>query len=194
MTDGFTLFDTTLGRCGIAWSRRGVIGVQLPEGSEIATRARLRRRFPAAREAPPPPEVRRAIDGVVALLRGEPSALDDVALDMAGVPPFDRRVYEVARTIPPGGTLSYGEVAKRLGAPGAARDVGQALGRNPFAIIVPCHRVLAAGGKIGGFSARGGVSTKRRLLAAEGAPGRASAVADLFGPGERDQGGDGAPR
>jgi methylated-DNA-[protein]-cysteine S-methyltransferase len=194
MTDGFTLFDTTLGRCGIAWSGRGVIGVQLPEGSEIATRARLRRRFPAAREAPPPPEVQRAIDGIVALLHGEPSALDDVALDMAGVPPFDRRVYEVARTIPAGGTLSYGEVAKRLGAPGAARDVGQALGRNPFAIIVPCHRVLAAGGKIGGFSARGGVSTKRRLLAAEGAPGRASAVADLFGPREDDQGGGRAPR
>jgi methylated-DNA-[protein]-cysteine S-methyltransferase len=111
--------------------------------------------------------VRRAIDGIVTLLRGEPSALDDVALDMEGVPEFNRRVYEVARTIPWGATLSYGEIAKRLGDPGAARDVGQALGRNPFAIVVPCHRVLAAGGKWGGFSARGGVATKRRLLSIE---------------------------
>ena len=85
------------------------------------------------------------------------------------MPPFHRRVYEVARTIPPGATLSYGEIATRLGAPGSARAVGQALGRNPFAIVVPCHRVLAAGGKLGGFSANGGVTTKLRLLSIEGA-------------------------
>ena len=97
--------------------------------------------------------MQRAIDGVVALLRGEPCELERVTLDMDGVPPFHRRVYEVARTIPPGTTLSYGEVAARMGEPGAARDVGQALGQNPFAIIVPCHRVLAANGKVGGFSA-----------------------------------------
>jgi methylated-DNA-[protein]-cysteine S-methyltransferase len=168
---GFTLFDTAIGCCGIAWTARGVAGVQLPEGSPAATRARLLRRFPGAREMSPPPAVGEAIEGVVALLGGEASALEAVALDMDGVPPFERRVYEVARTIPPGTTLSYGEVAARLGAPGAAREVGQALGRNPFAIIVPCHRVLAAGGKIGGFSARGGVATKRRLLTVERAGG-----------------------
>ena len=166
---GFALFDTAIGCCGIAWGPRGLVGVQLPEGSAPASRARLLRRFPDAREAPPPPEVQRAIDGITALLRGEPSALDGVALDMEGVPEFNRRVYEVARTIPWGATLSYGEIAKRLGDPGVARDVGQALGQNPFAIVIPCHRVLAAGGKWGGFSARGGVSTKRRLLSIEAA-------------------------
>jgi methylated-DNA-[protein]-cysteine S-methyltransferase len=169
---GFTLFDTAIGPCGIAWTVRGVAGVQLPEDREERTRARLQRRFPAARESPPPPAVRRAIDGIVALLRGDPSQLDAVALDLEGVPAFHRRVYEVARTIPPGTTLSYGEVAARMGAPGAARDVGQALGQNPFAIIVPCHRVLAATGKVGGFSARGGVRTKLRLISSERARGQ----------------------
>jgi methylated-DNA-[protein]-cysteine S-methyltransferase len=167
---GCTLFDTAIGRCGIAWSGRGVVGVQLPEANGRATRARLLQSFPAAREAPPPPKVQRALDGIVALLRGEASDLAAVALDMDGVPPFHRRVYAVTRKIPPGATLSYGEIAARLDAPGAARAVGQALGRNPFAIIVPCHRVLAAGGKVGGFSASGGITTKRRLLAIEDAP------------------------
>lgn len=168
---GFALFDTAIGRCGIAWSERGIAGVQLPGASDRETRARLIRRFPDAREDPPPPSVRTAIAGVVALLRGEPSELDAVTLDMDGVPSFDRRVYEAARAIPPGATLSYGEVAVRIGAPGGSRDVGQALGRNPFAIIVPCHRVLAANGKVGGFSAPGGVKTKLRLISSERARG-----------------------
>ena len=175
----FALFDTAIGPCGIAWNGRGVAGVQLPEGSQDETRARLRRRFPDAREGPPPAPVQRAIDGVVALLRGEPSELDAVTLDMEGVPPFNRRVYEAARRIPPGTTLSYGEVAARMGEPGAARDVGQALGQNPFAIIVPCHRVLAANGKVGGFSARGGVRTKLRLISSERAGGHGALP--LFG-------------
>jgi O-6-methylguanine DNA methyltransferase len=166
---GFALFDTAIGRCGIAWSGRGLAGVQLPEASERQTRARLLRRFPHAREASPPPDVQRALDGIVALLRGEAGDLSEVALDMEGIPSFHRRVYEVARAIPSGETLSYGDVAARLGTPGAARAVGQALGRNPFAIVVPCHRVLAAGGKAGGFSAGGGVTTKLRLLSIEGA-------------------------
>jgi len=171
MTDrGFALFDTAIGRCGIAWGERGVVGVQLPEASEPATRARLRRRFPGAREAPPPPAAAQALEGITALLRGQGGDLAAVVLDMDRVPAFHRRVYDVARTIPPGATLSYGDIASRLGAPGSARAVGQALGRNPFAIIVPCHRVLAAGGKSGGFSANGGVTTKLRLLAIEGAP------------------------
>jgi O-6-methylguanine DNA methyltransferase len=165
---GFTLFDTVIGRCGIAWGGRGVVGVQLPEARDLQTRTRVLQRFPDAREAPPPPDVQRALDGITALLRGEASDLSVVALDMDRVPPFHRRVYEVARTIPPGATLSYGEIAARLGSPGSARAVGQALGRNPFAIVVPCHRVLAASGKVGGFSANGGITTKLRLLSIEG--------------------------
>ena len=169
---GFALFATEIGHCGIAWSPGGVAGVQLPAGSEAATRARMKRRFPGARETVPPPAMQGAIDGVVALLRGGPSELETVAIDMTEIAPFERRVYEVARTIPPGTTLSYGELAARLGSPGAAREVGQALGRNPFAIVVPCHRVVAAGGRLGGFSARGGAATKRRLLSVERAQGR----------------------
>src|SRR5215472_1152243 len=150
MASGFALFDTTIGRCGVAWGQRGVAGVQLPEAGERETRARMLHRFPAAGEAAPPPEVQRVIDRIVALLRGETSDLSAVPLDMNGVPEFHRRVYEAARSIPPGETLSYGDIARRVGAPGAARAVGQALGRNPFPIVVPCHRVIAAGRKIGG--------------------------------------------
>ncbi|MGA7487362.1 MAG: methylated-DNA--[protein]-cysteine S-methyltransferase [Xanthobacteraceae bacterium] len=164
---GIALFDTAIGRCGIAWNGRRVIGVQLPEAHERQTRARLARRCPQARDGSPPQEVQCAIDGIVALLRGEARDLSAIALDMECVPEFDRRVYEVARTIPPGTTSSYGEVAARLGARDLAREVGQALGRNPFPIVVPCHRVLAAGGKVGGFSANGGVTTKLRLLTIE---------------------------
>ena len=165
----FALFDTAIGRCGIAWAERGIVGVQLPEAQPAATRTRLRRRFPAAVEAPPSPLVRRAIARVTALLDGEAVDLTDLELDMEQLPPFQRRVYEAARAIPVGATLTYGEIAARIGEPGAARAVGQALGANPFALIVPCHRVLAAGGKPGGFSAPGGVTTKLRLLATEGA-------------------------
>lgn len=168
-TQKFALFDTAIGRCGIAWGERGIIGVQLPEAQPAATRARLRQRFPGAIEAPPSPAARRAIARITLLLDGEPVDLSDLLLDMASLPEFQRRVYEAARTIPVGETLTYGEIAARIGEPGAARAVGQALGANPFAIIVPCHRVLAAGGKPGGFTAPGGVTTKLRLLATEGA-------------------------
>ena len=164
---GFTLFDTAIGRCGVAWSDRGLVGVQLPEASAAETRERMLQRFPAAAETAPPPKVQIAIDGIIALLRGQQNDLSAIALDMEGVAPFHQRVYETARSIPPGKTLAYGEVAARLGAAGAARAVGQALGHNPFPIIVPCHRVLSAGGKIGGFSAHGGTATKRRRLALE---------------------------
>ena len=164
---GFTLFDTAIGRCGIAWSDRGLVGVQLPEGGDAETRERMLNRFPAAAETVPPPKMQHAIDAIVALLKGEPNDLSAITLDMEGVASFHRRVYEVARTIPPGKTLAYGDIAARLGTARAARAVGQALGRNPFPIVVPCHRVLAAGGKIGGFSAHGGTATKRRMLAIE---------------------------
>jgi methylated-DNA-[protein]-cysteine S-methyltransferase len=170
MTDsGFTLFDTAIGRCGIAWNGRGIVAAQLPGTDEAKTRARLLRRCPQAPEEAPPPAVRQVIDRIVALLAGQAADLSDVTLDMEGVPPFNRGVYEVARTIPPGQTLTYGEIAARLGAPEEARAVGQALGENPFPPVVPCHRVVAAGGKTGGFSAPGGVDTKLRLLAIEGA-------------------------
>lgn len=166
--NGFALFDTAIGRCGIAWSARGITGVQLPEADDCATRCRLAKRFPEARETAPPTEVERAIDGIAALLRGEADPLSAIQLDMGGVPPFHRRVYAVTRTIQPGSALTYGEVAARLGSPDSARAVGQALGRNPFPLIVPCHRVVAAGGKPGGFSAYGGRATKEKLLAIEG--------------------------
>jgi len=168
MTVFFTLFDTAIGRCAIGWGPRGVADVQLPESNELTTRARVLQRFPIAREAAPPPAVARARDRIIALLRGEPGDLSAILLDMDSVPPFHRRVYEAARCIPWGATMTYGALAARIGAAGSARAVGQALARNPFAIIVPCHRVVAAGGRIGGFSANGGTTTKLRLLAIEG--------------------------
>jgi methylated-DNA-[protein]-cysteine S-methyltransferase len=176
--DSFALFDTSIGRCGIAWGARGISGVQLPEASEAKTRARLMRRYAQARQALPPPHVQRAIAAITALLNGERSDLSAIALDMDGVGDFDCRVYEAARTIPAGATLSYGELAARLGERGLAREVGQALGRNPFPLIVPCHRVLAVGAKAGGFSANGGVATKLALLTIERA--RTSDAPTLF--------------
>jgi O-6-methylguanine DNA methyltransferase len=167
---GFALFETAIGICGIAWGNHGVVGIQLPETGHAQTHRRLLQRFPDARELPPPAAIQRTMDGIVALLRGDASDLTSVELDMEQVPPFNRRVYEVARTIPPGSRLTYGEIAARLGERHLAREVGQALGQNPFAIVVPCHRVVAAGGKTGGFSASGGIRTKLRMLAIEGAP------------------------
>ena len=161
------LFDTAIGRCAIAWNATGIAGVQLPEAHELETRGRLARRFADATLTPPGPHAARAIAGIVALLRGEPIDLSPIVLDQAGVPEFHQRVYAVARTISPGQTLTYGDIAKRLGVAGSARAIGQAMGRNPFPIIVPCHRVLAAGGKLGGFSAHGGGATKQRMLAIE---------------------------
>jgi methylated-DNA-[protein]-cysteine S-methyltransferase len=164
---GFALFETAIGGCAIAWSGAGIVALQLPERSDERTRARVLRRWPQAQEEPPPPAAQHTIDGIVALLSGEATDLSAVVLDMERVPAFDRQVYEVARTIAPGETLTYGDIAARLGDPGGAREVGQALGRNPFAVIVPCHRVIAAGGKTGGFSANGGVTTKLRMLEIE---------------------------
>ena len=133
------LFETAIGPCGIAWTQAALAAVQLPE----------------------------AIARVQALLAGARDDLCDLPLEMDGVPPFHQRVYEITRAIPPGEVLTYGEVARRIGEPGAARAVGQALGKNPFAPVVPCHRVLAAGGKSGGFSAEGGADTKLRMLEIE---------------------------
>ena len=167
----YVLFDTAIGTCGVVWGERGMTGVHLPDAHAAHTRTSIERRFPGASAAEPPLSVRHAIDGIVALLRGEKRDLREIELDFDGVPEFNRRVYELARTIPPGATMTYGEIAHRLMSPGTARAVGQALGQNPFPIVVPCHRVLAADGGMGGFSAPGGVSTKRRMLAIEGVEG-----------------------
>jgi methylated-DNA-[protein]-cysteine S-methyltransferase len=166
MTTSFMVFETALGAGGIAWGDGGITGVQLPEPDAERVRARLRRRFPGAREEDQPPNaIEQVIGRIKALLDGEKVDLSGVELDLERVPEFARRVYAVARTIPAGETMTYGEIAKRLQEePQAAKDVGQALARNPYPIIVPCHRVVAAGGKLGGFSAAGGVATKQRLL------------------------------
>jgi len=177
---GFALFDTAIGTCGIAWSARGVVGVQLPEADASATRARLCRRHPSAREVSPPPEVQRAIDGIVALLDGQRRDLADIVIDDSAIPDFNKRVYAVVRTIPAGATMTYGEIAARLGDRTLSREVGRAMGENPTPIVMPCHRVLAAGGRPGGFSAAGGVVTKMRLLTIEGAqPGGPTLFGDL---------------
>ena len=169
MEQGFALFETAIGTCGIVWGARGIVGVQLPEANAAATRARVCRRHPDAREAVPATDVRRAIDGIVALLGGQKRDLTDVVIDDSGQPDFNKRVYAIVRKVPPGATITYGEIAERLGDKALSREVGQAMGENPTPIIMPCHRVLAAGGKTGGFSASGGVVTKLRLLTIEGA-------------------------
>ncbi|MEJ1167188.1 methylated-DNA--[protein]-cysteine S-methyltransferase [Variovorax sp. CCNWLW186] len=176
---GFALFDTAIGTCALAWGARGLIGVQLPEeNGEAATRARMRRRFPDLTEAVPPESAQKAIAAIQALLQGAPDDLSGIELDMSRVSEFHQRIYAIARRIPPGQTRTYGEIAAELGDKGLSRAVGQAMGHNPFAPVVPCHRVLAAGNKPGGFSAGGGALTKLRMLDIEGA--RPNGMASLF--------------
>jgi methylated-DNA-[protein]-cysteine S-methyltransferase len=169
----FTLFDTAIGACGVAWNARGLIGVQLPEADAAATRRRMAKRFPQAQEAAAPCSIQAAIKGIIALLNGEKRDLRDVAIDDSDTPEFNARVYKIVRQIAPGETLTYGEVAERLGDKTLARAVGQAMGQNPCPVVMPCHRVMAAsdrnGAKTGGFSAPGGVVTKLKLLTIEGA-------------------------
>ena len=166
-TLSYCLFTTAIGACGIAWSAQGITSVSLPEEHEGKLRARFNARFPETQETPPPPAVAQTIARMQALLRGERDDLRDIGLDDGDLPTFNKRVYDVARRINPGSTRTYGDIARELGDPLLAREVGRALGRNPFPIIVPCHRVLAADGKAGGFSATGGVATKLRMLAIE---------------------------
>jgi len=164
----FCLFDTAIGRCAAAWGESGLLWVGLPEASDGATRARVLLRHPDASEGRPRGDARAAIDAMKGHLAGRLDALAGVRLDDARLPDFHRRVYEALRLVRPGETIGYGELAARVGSPGAARAVGQAVGKNPFPIVVPCHRVLASGGRAGGFSAHGGLDTKRRMLAIEG--------------------------
>ncbi len=167
---GYTLFRTSIGMCGIAWSDRGVTRVKLPERSERATERALAGSAGARRSDDPPAEAREAIRRIVHHLAGNPQDLTAIRLDLDGAPGFHRRVYEELRRVPSGETVSYGELAERVGSPGAARAVGRAMRENPCAVVVPCHRVLAANGKPGGFSAFGGFSTKAKLLGIEGVP------------------------
>jgi methylated-DNA-[protein]-cysteine S-methyltransferase len=171
---GYTIFDTGIGRCAVAWGAAGIVGVQLPEMREIDTRRRLYKLYPDARELRPPPDVRLAIDGITALLRGGEADLGDVTLDVTGISVFNQRVYAYARAIPRGETRTYAEVAAHLRASGAINSVAQAIERNPFMIIVPCHRVLEAGNYASKISAHGGAISKRRLLSIEGAQPTAS--------------------
>ena len=170
----YCLFDTALGPCGIAWSEAGnsppaVAFLQLPEATPQITESRIARQSGARRSAGPPPEIAEVIAKVRRHLEGAVQDFRHITLDLDGADSFARQVYEAARKIPAGETRTYGELARTLGQPGAARAVGQALGRNPVPLIIPCHRVQAAGGRPGGFSAYGGRATKARLLAIEGA-------------------------
>ncbi len=167
-TSGFALFDTPIGACGIAWTAQGICGVQLPESDRERGLARLARRFPTLAPADAG-EARFAIVRILAHLGGEAVDYCEVKLDFEGVQAFERSVYEAARAIPFGETRTYGGLAAELGEPQAAQAVGQALGRNPWPIIVPCHRITAADGRTGGFSAPGGAATKLKLLEIEGA-------------------------
>jgi len=168
-SQSFAIFDTPIGACGVMWGERGIVGVQLPMGNEEKTRNRIHQRYGDIREEKPTAEVQHAIDEMIELLAGKPNDLRDITLDLDDVPAFNRGVYDIARAIPPGQTMTYGEIAKKLGGVELSREVGQALGHNPCPIVVPCHRVLAAGNKPGGFSANGGVHTKLKMLAIEGA-------------------------
>jgi methylated-DNA-[protein]-cysteine S-methyltransferase len=166
----FSAAPTPLGAVGIVWGDAGIVETWLHAGTVERARAQIRRAFPVAVEAAPPVSVATALRDIASLLDGQAPDLGSAELDMRSIPDFDRRVYEVARTIQPGCTMTYGELAEALGEePIRARDVGTALARNPFAPIVPCHRVVAAGGRLGGYSAPGGAATKRRLLEIEGA-------------------------
>ncbi|MEM7342200.1 MAG: MGMT family protein [Actinomycetota bacterium] len=179
---GVTLFDTAIGRVGIAWRPSVITAIQLPEPDDAATLRRLRATLstaptgvdggngPAVGAEARPDFVNDAIALITDLLAGRQADLDTIALDLARVPDFDRAVYDIARAIPPGESMTYGEVAQQIGDKGAARAVGRSLGANPFAIVVPCHRVLGAKGALTGFSANGGVDTKRKMLLIEGCP------------------------
>jgi methylated-DNA-[protein]-cysteine S-methyltransferase len=176
----YCLFPTGIGAVGIVWTPRGIAGVQIPARDEAATRRTLLRRFPGTVEGEPGGVIREAVADIRSLLAGERTDLSRLPLDLGSVSAFERRVYDAALMIPAGETRTYGEIAALMGeTTAAARAVGVALGRNPIPIIVPCHRVLAADGRSGGFSAPGGVLTKLKLLALEdAAPG---GQPDLFG-------------
>jgi methylated-DNA-[protein]-cysteine S-methyltransferase len=170
----YAIFDTAIGRCAIAWSHQGIVGVQLPEAREIDTRRRLFHLYPEARETRPPPNTEAAIEAIVTLLRGGIADFADITLDMSGIHAFHQRVYQTAQRIPRGQTLTYAELAGRMGTPSSVRPVTHAIARNPFVVIVPCHRVLEEGRYADKMSAHAGLISKRRLLSIEGTTSPAS--------------------
>ncbi|MDH3680280.1 MAG: methylated-DNA--[protein]-cysteine S-methyltransferase [Acidimicrobiia bacterium] len=168
--DGAALFYTAIGGCGVAWRGDAVAAVQIPERSRSETLRRLTGGFPALVDHPVPRAIGEAIDAMVALLDGDDVDLRPIEVDVGSPAPFDEAVWGVTRSIPRGSSLTYGQVAERIGQPGAAQAVGRSLGANPCPIVIPCHRVLGADGQLVGFSAHGGVETKRRMLLIEGCP------------------------
>ena len=174
----FTTFGTAIGDCAIAWNRVGLVAAWLPETSAARLRGRVAKRLPGASEAVPENAIAAWVGAITALLRGERTDLRDIPIDDSLLDAFDRRVYAAARTIAPGRVVTYADLAARVGGDATARAVGQSLGRNPFPIVVPCHRIVAASGELGGFSAPGGTTTKRRLLTIEDA--RLDGDEDLF--------------
>jgi methylated-DNA-[protein]-cysteine S-methyltransferase len=165
----YRIFETAAGVCGIAWNPAGIVRFQLPGRSAEAAERLLRRRLPFAEPGPPAAEVAEAVAAARRYFDGAAIDFSGFRLDLAGEDPFFRRVYDAVRQVAWGRTTTYGAVARELGAgPEAARDVGRAMASNPVPLIIPCHRVLAAGGRVGGFSAPGGAATKLRMLALEG--------------------------
>jgi methylated-DNA-[protein]-cysteine S-methyltransferase len=164
------LFDTAFGVCGVAWTARGLKALQLPERDGVTTERRLAAKAGSTAATAPPPWVETLIADIRRFLAGERVEFSAVRVDLDQVEPFRRNIYAALRDVGFGRTTTYGELARRAGASEwqAAREVGDAMARNPAPLVIPCHRVLAADGKIGGFSAQGGSATKRRLLALEG--------------------------
>ncbi len=183
--ENYALFDTAIGTCAIAWNARGLTCMQLPERTPEAGEKRLLKRSPDATRAVPPARVAQVIMQIKRYAAGEAVAFDDVALDIEGVPAFHRAVYDAARAVKWGETTTYGALGAKAGSQDDAREVGVALSRNPVTLIIPCHRVLAAGNKMGGFSAHGGTVTKERLLALEGVTVGEPVLPGLFEPARK---------
>ena len=167
--DSYAIFETRSGFCGIAWSDNGITRFQLPTGNAAATERLLLRRMSNAEAAKPTPEIAGVIEAVRRYFEGSAADFSDLNLDLEGQDDFFKRIYALARRLSWGQTTTYGALAKEIDAdPRLARDVGQAMAKNPIPLIIPCHRVLAAGGKVGGFSAPGGAASKVRMLELEG--------------------------
>lgn len=174
----FSLFPTPLGDCGIAWCGNTVVATRLPEKSSADTEDRLAART-GATNGEPPPAIRCAIASITALLEGGKTDLAFITCDFSKIDPFATKVYAATRAIPAGETMTYGAIALQIGDKQLAQKVGKALGRNPFPIIVPCHRVIGVNERLTGFSADGGIETKLRMLAIESA--RIGKAPALFG-------------
>lgn len=182
----YCLFETAAGFCGLTWSDAGINRFQLPAATEAEARRYLLRKRADAVQGQPPPDIAAAVAAIIRYFGGEKTNFAEITLDLDDQDAFFREIYAATRRVGWGETTTYGALARQLGAgPEAARDVGQAMAKNPVALIIPCHRVLAAGGKLGGFSAPGGTASKIRMLELEGIrlqPAEAPQASFLFGP------------